>query len=104
MPVYDRSLDDPRGMVHPISWRISPRLRHYIKVGNSCAQAQWYAANLDLKKVGLDKPLGSLKVIRKVLFVPPSMLAADLMARMQATRTQVALVIDEWRNRRPGFA
>jgi CBS domain containing-hemolysin-like protein len=31
-----------------------------------------------------------------VLFVPPSMLAADLMARMQATRTQMALVIDEY--------
>jgi CBS domain containing-hemolysin-like protein len=31
-----------------------------------------------------------------VLFVPPSMLASDLMARMQAARTQMALVIDEY--------
>jgi CBS domain containing-hemolysin-like protein len=31
-----------------------------------------------------------------VLFVPPSMLASDLMGRMQATRTQMALVIDEY--------
>jgi CBS domain containing-hemolysin-like protein len=28
--------------------------------------------------------------------VPPSMLAADLMARMQAQRIQMALVIDEY--------
>ncbi len=31
-----------------------------------------------------------------MLFVPPSMLASDLMGRMQATRTQMALVIDEY--------
>ena len=31
-----------------------------------------------------------------MLFVPPSMLASDLMARMQAARTQMALVIDEY--------
>jgi CBS domain containing-hemolysin-like protein len=31
-----------------------------------------------------------------VLFVPPSMMAAELMARMQATRIQMALVIDEY--------
>ncbi|TIP99961.1 MAG: CBS domain-containing protein, partial [Mesorhizobium sp.] len=34
--------------------------------------------------------------IRPVLFVPPSMLASDLMGRMQAMRTQMALVIDEY--------
>jgi CBS domain containing-hemolysin-like protein len=34
--------------------------------------------------------------MREVLFVPPSMRAIDLLARMQATRTQLALVIDEY--------
>ncbi len=34
--------------------------------------------------------------MRTVLFVPPSMPASDLMARMQASRTQMALVIDEY--------
>jgi len=35
-------------------------------------------------------------LIRKILFVPPSMLASDLMQSMQAARTQMALVIDEY--------
>ena len=34
--------------------------------------------------------------MRQLLFVPPSMLASDLMARMQASRIQMALVIDEY--------
>jgi CBS domain containing-hemolysin-like protein len=40
--------------------------------------------------------MDDLGLIRPVLFVPPSMLASDLMGRMQATRTQMALVIDEY--------
>ncbi|MEZ5871430.1 MAG: hemolysin family protein [Nitratireductor sp.] len=96
MPVYDESLDDPRGMVH-----IRDIVAHITKTAalsktELATRKRRVAANLDLKKVGLEKPLGSLKLIRKVLFVPPSMLAADLMARMQATRTQMALVIDEY--------
>ena len=51
---------------------------------------------LDLASVDLDRTIGELNLIRTVLFVPPSMLASDLMARMQATRTQMALVIDEY--------
>jgi len=35
-------------------------------------------------------------IIRKILFVPPSMLASDLLRRMQVNRTQMALVIDEY--------
>ena len=54
------------------------------------------AAELNLANVDLSKTIGELSLTRTVLFVPPSMLAADLMARMQATRTQMALVIDEY--------
>ena len=42
------------------------------------------------------RSIGELNLIRTMLFVPPSMHASDLMARMQATRTQMALVIDEY--------
>ena len=35
-------------------------------------------------------------IMRPVLFVPPSMPALDLLVRMQATRTHMALVIDEY--------
>ena len=96
MPVYADTLDDPRGMVH-----IRDIVAHITKTAamsktELAARRKVPAANLDLKKVGLDKPLGSLKLIRKVLFVPPSMQAVSLLARMQAARTQMALVIDEY--------
>ena len=53
-------------------------------------------ANLDLKAVELALPLSSTKIMRSILFVPPSMRAIDLLARMQATRIHLALVIDEY--------
>src|SRR5438045_1939011 len=47
--------------------------------------------------IDLSSTLGAVKsLVRNVLFVPPSMPAIDLMAKMQATRTQLALVIDEY--------
>ncbi|GIL02844.1 MAG: ion transporter [Alphaproteobacteria bacterium] len=96
MPVYGETLDDPRGMVH-----IRDIVAHITKTAGqtkaaAAARRKPAAAALDLKKVGLDRPLGALKIIRKVLFVPPSMLAVNLLARMQASRTQMALVIDEY--------
>ena len=36
------------------------------------------------------------KIVREILFVPPSMRVIDLLARMQATRIHLALVIDEY--------
>ena len=36
------------------------------------------------------------KIMRAILFVPPSMPAIDLLAKMQATRIHLALVIDEY--------
>ncbi|MEC9343696.1 MAG: transporter associated domain-containing protein, partial [Pseudomonadota bacterium] len=96
MPVFAETLDDPRGMVH-----IRDVVAHITKTAamskaEIAARRKLPAANLDLKKVALEKPLGSLKIIRKVLFVPPSMQAVSLLARMQAGRTQMALVIDEY--------
>ena len=40
--------------------------------------------------------LAAAKILRPVLFVPRSMPAVDLLVRMQATRTHMALVIDEY--------
>ncbi|MFY9291964.1 MAG: transporter associated domain-containing protein, partial [Methylorubrum rhodinum] len=51
---------------------------------------------LDLGKVDLSATLASTRIQRPVLFVPPSMPAIDLLVRMQATRTHMALVIDEY--------
>jgi CBS domain containing-hemolysin-like protein len=41
-------------------------------------------------------PLATAKLIREMLFVPPSMPALDLLARMQASRIHLALVVDEY--------
>ncbi len=95
MPVYAETLDDPRGMVH-----IRDVLAHITRLarakkGRSSKKPVGGAA-LDFATVDLTRTLGELNLIRTVLFVPPSMLASDLMARMQAARTQMALVIDEY--------
>ena len=41
-------------------------------------------------------PLAAAKIVREILYAPPSMPALDLLAKMQATRIHLALVIDEY--------
>ncbi|QPC86512.1 CBS domain-containing protein [Mesorhizobium sp. NBSH29] len=96
MPVYADTLDDPRGMVHirDIVGHLTRVAR--VKKGRATKANAGKPAELDLSKVDLSKSIGEVNLIRNVLFVPPSMLASDLMARMQAARTQMALVIDEY--------
>lgn len=92
MPVYDDTLDDPRGMIH-----IRDLLGYITKAAaGKRRNGKVNSAKLDLTRVDLQKELGKANLVRTVLFVPPSMLAADLMARMQANRIQIALVIDEY--------
>ncbi len=95
MPVYVETLDDPRGMIHirDVLGHITRAARPKNGRGRRKAQP---AAALALSEVDLTRTIGDLDLIRPVLFVPPSMLASDLMARMQAGRTQMALVIDEY--------
>ncbi|MCR9137294.1 MAG: hemolysin family protein [Alphaproteobacteria bacterium] len=112
MPVYDDTLDDPRGMVH-----IRDLVAHFTrqarnrrrgaakstaggKAENGAApvkkERSTKASSPDLERIDLSKTVKEAGLIREVLFVPPSMLASDLMQRMQAMRTQMALVIDEY--------
>ncbi len=97
MPVYDETLDDPRGMVH-----IRDVVAHITRnagskrARNGAARPNAALRMLDLSKVDLAKSVSDLSLVRPVLFVPPSMLASDLMTRMQAQRIQMALVIDEY--------
>ncbi|WP_183753251.1 MULTISPECIES: hemolysin family protein [unclassified Rhizobium] len=114
MPVYADTLDDPRGMVHirdllsyvakqarnkrrgsaraikPATPLVDVSPEHLQKPTRSVK------ANFDLSRVDLQKTLSEAGIIRKILFVPPSMLASDLLRRMQVNRTQMALVIDEY--------
>jgi CBS domain containing-hemolysin-like protein len=92
MPVYHENMDDPRGMVHIrdvvayLTQTARKKTRGKPKPGD---------VQIDLKLVDLTQTIAQTKLWRPVLFVPGSMPAAELMAQMQAKRTQMALVIDE---------
>jgi CBS domain containing-hemolysin-like protein len=94
MPVYCETLDDPRGMIH-----IKDVMNYVVRAATTANGAEHPsngAPTLDLKRVDLSRPLSQLDLMRSILFVPPSMPAASLLSKMQASHTQVALVIDEY--------
>jgi hemolysin (HlyC) family protein len=94
--VYNETLDDPVGMVH-IRDVIGYMVRHAaVSTSATARRKKPLTAGLDLKKVDLAVSLKAGRIIREVLFVPPSMPALDLLAKMQATRIHLALVIDEY--------
>ncbi|RAH97075.1 hypothetical protein DLJ53_30885 [Acuticoccus sediminis] len=84
LPVYRETLDDPVGFVHAKDVMIR------------VAQEAMDEDAIRLGSVDLSRPLSKMNIIRPILFVPPSMPAMDLMVRMQANRTQLALVVDEY--------
>lgn len=76
LPVYRETLDDPVGVVH---------IRDVMA---EIARANGEEPDAD------DIPLERLR--RDILFVPPSMPLTDLLVKMQASRTHLALVVDEY--------
>ena len=79
LPVYKETLDEPIGMVH------IKDMVPYLMLDAKGRTGKTYAA----KKI--------IQYIRRpVLFVPPSMLAQDLLRRMQARRMHMAIVVDEY--------
>jgi CBS domain containing-hemolysin-like protein len=54
------------------------------------------AATLDLANIDFMTSLSAARLAREMLYAPPSMPALDLLAKMQATRIHLALVIDEY--------
>jgi CBS domain containing-hemolysin-like protein len=94
LPAYGETLDDPRGMVH---------IRDFLDFISSRAETSSprsrrkpAGAAIDLGLVDLSASLISAKLLRPVLYAPPSMPAMDLLVRMQATRTHMAIVVDEY--------
>lgn len=94
LPVYGETLDEPRGMVH---------IRDFLDYlwtraqdSSSNRNDKQLPGNPNLAAVDLATPLSDLKILRPVLYVPASMRAISLLRRMQATRTHMALVIDEY--------
>ena len=94
--VYDDTLDDPTGMVHIRDLIGYMANRAAASASTKPRRRKPFTAGLDLNAVDLSAPLSSTKLVRTILFVPPSMPAIDLLAKMQATRIHLALVIDEY--------
>jgi CBS domain containing-hemolysin-like protein len=115
VPLFRETLDDPRGMVHVkdlMRWLMAgaldrPAIEGYqapltARPGavdrntavQASAEVQRHAP--ELGRVDLTKPIASTKLKRPMLFVPPSMPAANLLIRMQSSHIHMALVVDEY--------
>ena len=93
LPVHGETLDDPRGMIH-----VRDLVDHIASAEEPDAASKGASSKLVMSLGALDLglPLEAAKILRPVLFVPPSMPALDLLVKMQTTRTHMALVIDEY--------
>ena len=114
IPLFRETLDDPRGMVHIkdlVRWLIGDALGRPASEGHVQSAATRTAAaermqapsqglaetgSPDLGRADLAKSIASTKLRRPVIFVPPSMPAANLLIRMQSTHIHMALVVDEY--------
>ena len=86
--VYNDTLDDPTGMVH---------LRDLIAFMAARAEGhQPQPGDFNFGNIDFSLTLSAAKIIREILYAPPSMPALDLLAKMQATRIHLSLVIDEY--------
>lgn len=107
LPVHGETLDDPRGMVHIRDFvdYIAKSAETFLRTSPTPAgqpgedretMRQTIVRLRGIRELDLSLPLSKAGVVRPVLFVPPSMPALDLLVKMQATRTHMALVIDEY--------
>jgi CBS domain containing-hemolysin-like protein len=76
LPVYRETLDDPIGLIH---------IKDVIGLVDAQADGSFRWRDMPLAKI-----------IRELLFVPPSMPLLDLLLKMQTAHTHLALVIDEY--------
>jgi len=88
---YNDTLDDPTGMIHirDLIAFVAARASH------DPAAAQPQVSALNLANVDLTLPLSAAKIVREILYAPPSMRRRPA-RQMQATRIHLALVIDEY--------
>ena len=96
LPIYRETLDDPIGMVHIkdlVSYLLSGAA---LKAEDGMPRRRRAQALQHLAKVDFAKALASTRIMRPVLFVPPSMPVLDCLVKMQSSRIHMALVIDEY--------
>src|SRR5437868_2808787 len=94
--VYNETLDDPEGIVHIRDLLAFMTAKARVGDTGKAKRKKPFPAGLDLRAVDLAMPLADANIIRKLLYVPPSMRAIDLLAQMQASRIHLALVVDEY--------
>jgi CBS domain containing-hemolysin-like protein len=77
IPVYRETLDDPTGLVH---------VKDVMALMEPSSEGAY----------GIAPGVRIASLRRPILFAPPSMRALDLLVKMQASHTHLALVIDEY--------
>lgn len=90
LPVYRETLDDIAGMIHVKDFMRWMSLRG----AKSKTKAKNPGISISARDLAL--PVKQSGIYREVLFVPPSMPAADLLLKMQASHIHMAIVIDEY--------
>ena len=93
--VYNETLDDPAGMVH-IRDLVAFMAAHAAATPLDGSRPEQASRRMNFAAIDLATPLRQAKIVREILYAPPSMPALDLLAKMQATRIHLALVIDEY--------
>lgn len=94
LPIYHDTLDEPLGMIHIkdfLEWLNSKDKRTKAKPGTRKSVPILSLSSSDLKT-----PVSELGIMRELLYVPPSMPAADLLVKMQSTHVHMAVVVDEY--------
>ena len=98
VPVYRETLDGVTGMIHVkdfLRWLVARGAKKRRTTKPEKAD-QPPPAGLSIAAATLATPVKQAGLNREVLFVPPSMPATDLLVRMQASHTHLAIVIDEY--------
>ena len=91
IPVYRGTLDDIVGIVH-----IKDFLNWLTQKSRQQDEGDKGKIKLDLSQVDLLLSIEKAKLTREVPYIPASLVAVDLLLRMQATRNHMALVVDEY--------
>jgi CBS domain containing-hemolysin-like protein len=102
LPVFRETLDDPIGMVHVkdlmrwMSDRGGAKRRKSTSKDETGAKTTKSSPAMVLNDKDIAVTIGRARLVRDLLFVPPSMPAGDLLIKMQATRQHMAIVVDEY--------
>jgi CBS domain containing-hemolysin-like protein len=97
VPVYRETLDGVTGMIHVkdfLRWMAARGTKK--RRSTKAEKADQPPAGLSIAASTLATSVKQAGLNREVLFVPPSMPATDLLVRMQASHTHLAIVIDEY--------